>query len=234
MFTLAKVLMLSSSRKNDEPYLAHAQTMINEHLSEVTDVLFIPFAGVSVSWDEYTQKVQEALPQFTVTGIHQYSCAAEAIQKAQAILVGGGNTFNLLHELYSQDLLQAIQQRVVEGVPYVGWSAGSNLCGLSIKTSNDMPIIQPLSFTTFGFVNAQLNPHYTDYVAPNHNGETRDQRIAEFCTLYPNIPVIGIREGSALLRAGDKLTLLGDLDGVVFKGKGKQTLAAGSDISQYL
>ena len=97
-----------------------------------------------------------------------------------------------------------------------------------------MPIIQPLSFNTFGFINAQINPHYTDYIAPNHNGETRDQRIAEFCTLYPDTPVIGIREGCALLRENGKLTLMGKLDAVVFTGKERTIYAPGSDMSSYL
>jgi dipeptidase E len=234
MLDLAKVLMLSSSRKNNEPYLYHAESMIRKHLFGVTDVLFIPFAGVTTPWNDYTAKVQEALPDLNVTGIHQYANARDAIESAQALLVGGGNTFNLLNELYNQDLLQPIQQRVLMGIPYIGWSAGSNLCGLSIKTSNDMPIIHPLSFDTFGFINAQLNPHYTDYVAPNFNGETRDHRIAEFCTLYPEVPVIGIREGSALLREGKKLTLIGQLDAVIFTGKKRKVIPAGSDISSYL
>jgi dipeptidase E len=234
MIDLAKVLMLSSSRQNDGSYLYHAKSMIREHLIGITEVLFVPFAGVTTSWNDYTAKVQEALPDINVTGIHQHANALHAIENAQALLVGGGNTFNLLNELYNQGLLQAIQQRVIMGMPYIGWSAGSNLCGLSIKTSNDMPIIQPLSFDTFGFINAQLNPHYTDYVAPNFSGETRDQRIAEFCTLYPEVPVIAIREGSALLRNGKKLTLIGQLDAVVFTGKQRKIIPSGSDISIYL
>jgi len=234
MLDLAKVLMLSSSRQNDGPYLHHAKSMMREHLIGVTDVLFIPFAGVTMSWNDYTAKVREALPDINVTGIHQYANARDAIESAQALLVGGGNTFNLLNELYNQDLLQPIKQRVIMGMPYIGWSAGSNLCGLSIKTSNDMPIIHPLSFDTFGFINAQLNPHYTDYVAPNFNGETRDHRIAEFCTLYPEVSVIAIREGSALLREGKKLKLIGQLDAVVFTGKNRSVIYPGSDISIYL
>lgn len=234
MLDLAKVLMLSSSRKNDEPYLYHAESMIKQHLTGITDVLFIPFAGVTVPWNDYTAKVQEALPDFNVSGIHHHANARDSIASAQAVLVGGGNTFNLLNELYNQDLLLPIQQRVVKGMPYIGWSAGSNLCGLSIKTSNDMPIIQPLSFDTFGFIAAQINPHYSDYVAPHHNGETRDQRITEFCTLYPEVPVIGIREGSALLLEGQKLTLMGQLDAVVFTGTQRKVVSAGSDMSVYL
>ena len=234
MLELAKVLMLSSSRQGDEPYLYHAKTMIQAHLNGIAEVLFVPFAGVTMNWDAYTAKVQAALPEIKVTGIHQHQDAHKAINNAQALLVGGGNTFNLLNEIYRQDLLKVIQQTVAAGMPYIGWSAGSNLCGLSIKTSNDMPIIQPQSFSTFGFINAQINPHYTDYVTPGHNGETRDQRIAEFCTLYPEVSVIGIREGSALLRRDNKLVLLGEHDAVVFTGKQRDVILAGSDISGYL
>lgn len=234
MLELAKVLMLSSSRQGDEPYLYHAKTMIQAHLNGIEEVLFIPFAGVTMNWDAYTAKVQAALPEIKITGIHQHQDAHEAINIAQAILVGGGNTFNLLNEIYQRDLFQAIQQRVISGMPYIGWSAGSNLCGLSIKTSNDMPIIQPQSFSTFGFINAQINPHYTDYVAQGYNGETRDQRIAEFCALYPEVSVIGIREGSALLRNGNKLSLLGLHDAVVFTGKQRDIVLAGTDVSGYL
>lgn len=234
MLELAKVLMLSSSRQGDEPYLYHAKTMIQAHLSGIEEVLFIPFAGVTMNWDAYTAKVQAALPEIKITGIHQHQDAHEAINNAHAILVGGGNTFNLLNEIYQQDLFQAIQQRVISGMPYIGWSAGSNLCGLSIKTSNDMPIIQPQSFSTFGFINAQINPHYTDYVAQGYNGETRDQRIAEFCALYPEVSVIGIREGSALLRNGNKLSLMGLHDAVVFTGKQRDVVLAGTDVSGYL
>lgn len=233
MLGLAKVLMLSSSREGNEPYLYHAKKMMQAHLNGIDQVLFIPFAGVTLDWDAYTAKVKEALPEVTVTGIHQHKNAQEAVNNAKAILVGGGNTFNLLNEIYRQDLFKAIEQRVIAGIPYIGWSAGSNLCGLSIKTSNDMPIIQPHSFTSFGFINAQINPHYTDYVAPSHNGETRDQRIAEFCALYPEVSVIGIREGSALLRNNNKLTLIGDQDAVVFTGKQRNIILAGSDISSY-
>lgn len=234
MLEKATVLMLSSSRKNDEPFLMHAQSMLQERLVGLSNILFIPFAGVTLSWNKYTQKVQSALPQVTIRGIHEYPNAKHAIENAQAILVGGGNTFNLLNELYQQDLVQLIYNKVAKGTPYIGWSAGSNLCGLSIKTSNDMPIIQPLSFNAFGFINAQINPHFTDYVAPNHNGETREQRIIEFCTLYPDIPVIGVREGSALLRMDNTLSLLGDSDAVIFTGEDKQYVAPGSDISRYL
>ena len=228
------VLMLSSSKVANEDYLEHAIPMLNQHLPNIKELLFIPFAAVSVSWDDYTTKVQHALPGFKVKGIHQFSQARQALEKAQAILVGGGNTFNLLNELYYQDLLGTLKSQVKTGTPYVGWSAGSNICGNSIRTTNDMPIIQPPSFDALNFIPFQLNPHYTDYQAPGHNGETRAQRIEEFCMLNPDMPVIGIREGTALLLQGDSLLLKGELHGVVFEGGEQRVIQPGQDLSRYL
>jgi dipeptidase E len=229
------VLMLSSSRMGSEDYLQHAIHMLNQHLTNnVQELLFIPFAGVSVSWDDYTTKVQNALPDYHVTGIHQLPNAYQAIENAQAIVIGGGNTFNLLNELYQQDLLGTVKNQVNQGTPYVGWSAGSNICGNSIRTTNDMPIVQPPSFDALNFVPFQLNPHYTDYQLTGHNGETRAQRIQEFCVLNPKMPVIGIREGGALLLQGEALVLKGELDGVVFEGESLSVIKPEQDLSKYL
>jgi dipeptidase E len=228
------ILMLSSSRVGTENYLQHAIPMINQHLQGIKELVFIPFAGVSISWDDYTSKVQDALPSYKVKGIHQSSNPYQALENAQAIFVGGGNTFNLLNELYQQNLFEVVKNQVTQGTLYVGWSAGSNICGNSIRTTNDMPIVQPPSFEAFNFVPFQLNPHYTDYQPPGHNGETRAQRIQEFCVLNPKMPVIGIREGSALLLQGDSLLLKGELDAVVFEGDSEYIIKSGEDLSQYL
>lgn len=226
--------MLSSSRSGDEDYLASAKDMITPFLRSSSKVVFIPYAGVTISWDDYTSKVQKALPELTITGIHQHASAKQALQEAQVIMVGGGNTFNLLHQLYEQDLIALIEDLVVDGKPYIGWSAGSNICGNSIRTTNDMPIIQPRSFGALRLVPFQINPHYSDYQPPGFNGETRAERIAEFCALNPTMPVVGIREGSALLRENDSLKLLGDLDGVVFLNGIEQVISANQDLSSYL
>jgi dipeptidase E len=228
------VLMLSSSRVANEDYLQHAIPMLDQHLPNIEELLFIPFAGVNVSWDDYTTRVQHALTDYQVKGIHQFANPHQALENAQAILVGGGNTFNLLNELYHQDLLGNIKNQVNKGTPYVGWSAGSNICGNSIRTTNDMPIIQPPSFEALNFVPFQLNPHYSDYQAPGHNGETRAQRIEEFCILNPGMPVIGIREGGALLLQGDSLLLKGELDGVVFEGPSQRIIYPNQNLSEYL
>jgi dipeptidase E len=229
-----RILMLSSSRAETEDYLQHAIPMLNKHLKEIKELLFIPFAGVSIGWDDYTAKVQDALADYQVKGIHQFSNVHQALENAQAILVGGGNTFNLLNELYQQDLLGAVKNQVHNGTPYVGWSAGTNICGNSIRTTNDMPIVQPPSFDALNFLPFQLNPHYSDYQAPGHNGETRAQRIEEFCILNPEMPVIGIREGCALLLQGGKLVLKGELDGVVFEGGLQSVIRPNEDLSGYL
>ncbi|MFT5281854.1 MAG: dipeptidase E, partial [Yoonia sp.] len=175
-----------------------------------------------------------ALPTLRITGIHESDDPKAAMQNAQAILIGGGNTFNLLHLLYTHDLIEIIKHKVEQGTPYIGWSAGSNICGLSIRTTNDMPIIEPRSFDALHFVNAQLNPHYSNYVAPNFHGETRDQRLAEFCCLNPAVPVLAIREGSGLLIRNNKLSLLGTLNGFVFASQEKIPFNNTQDLTEYL
>ncbi len=228
------VLMLSSSRMGSEDYLEHAHPMIMTHLGHCRDILFIPYAGVTLGWDDYVSKVQQALPELNVTGIHTVTDPVEAVKSANAIVVGGGNTFNLLHQLYENNLIDVIQEVVANGTPYIGWSAGSNICGMSIRTTNDMPIIEPKSFNALGFVPCQLNPHYTDYQPPNHNGETRDDRLFEFTALNPDTPVLAIREGTALLLSQKRLTLKGNLPGFYFSGAEKHAIEPEQDLTEFL
>jgi dipeptidase E len=235
----ANLLLLSSSRVGDTKYLAHALNMIKAKLNGITELLFVPYAGVTVNYDEYTQMVQNALDAIgvKVTSIHQHDDPIAAVNNAQAIAVGGGNTFHLLHQLYQQNLITAIQNKVATGMPYIGWSAGSNIAGLSIRTTNDMPIIEPESFTALNFVDFQLNPHYTDYNPPGHNGETRAQRLAEFMVLNPETPIVAIVEGTALDLADNKLRLTcdnGSNSGYIFKAGDKSTISTGDDLSNLL
>ena len=218
----------------NEEYLEHAKTLIMSHLGKQREVLFIPFAGVTLNWDDYVEKVSEALPDLNITGIHQHDDALSALQNASAVLVGGGNTFNLLYQLYQQDLLVPLQERIAQGMAYIGWSAGSNICGQSIRTTNDMPIIEPSSLAALNLLPCQLNPHYTDYQPPNHNGETRDDRLFEFTRLNPDTPVLAIREGTALQYTDGSLTLLGELEGFCFQGSNKTPIAPGQDLTQYV
>jgi dipeptidase E len=235
------LLLLSSSRAGTTPYLAHAKKMISQHLSGVKEILFIPYAGVTVNYDDYTEMVQSALASLNiiVKGIHQFDDAVAAVKNAQAVVIGGGNTFHLLHQLYEHNLLKVIAEKVNTGTPYIGWSAGSNVAGASICTTNDMPIIEPRSFNALALVPFQLNPHYTDFNPPGHNGETREQRLAEFMVVDPEMSIVGIVEGSALKLEDSQLSLLANEsilhpDGFLFKGGKKKTIKLGENISYLL
>jgi dipeptidase E len=231
-----QLLLLSSSRANNSDYLAPYMAWLKQHLQGITELLFIPYAGVSISYDDYHAKVAQALAGsgITVHSIHQYANAREAVSEAQAIAVGGGNTFHLLYQLYQQDIVSLIRKRVTEGVPYIGWSAGSNIAGATICTTNDMPIIEPASFKALQLLPMQLNPHYTDYTPDGFHGETRDMRLAEFMQLNPDTPVIALPECSALKRGGDTLTLLGAAGGYVFQAGKKNVINNNADLSTYI
>lgn len=231
-----QLLLLSSSRANNSDYLAPYMNWLSDHLAGVDELLFIPYAGVSINYDDYLQMVSQALAPkgIKVSSIHQYADARQAVLNAKAIAVGGGNTFHLLYQLYQQDIVQLIRKRVTEGVPYIGWSAGSNIAGASIRTTNDMPIIEPASFSALNLLPLQLNPHYTDYKAEGFHGETRDMRLAEFMQLHPATPIIALPEGTALKRSGNSLTLLGSEGGYLFLGGNKTPLAENCDLAEFL
>ena len=235
----ANLLLLSSSRVGDTKYLQHALPLIKAKLDGVTELLFIPYAGVTVNYDDYTAMVQSALIDsgITVKGIHQFDDPINAINTANAIAVGGGNTFHLLHQLYQNNLINAIQDKVAQGIPYIGWSAGSNIAGLSIRTTNDMPIIEPESFDALQLVSFQLNPHYTDHNPPGHNGETREQRLAEFMVLNETTPIVAIVEGTGLDIKDNTMALVSGLsdtdknaDGFLFKGNNKSVISTDTNI----
>ena len=230
-----KLLLLSASREGQTDYLEHALPMMDSFLpSSVSEILFIPYAGFAMGYDAYEQKVSTALQGLKrkVVSIHQFDDPVKAVESAQAIAIGGGNTFYLLKQLYDNELVDAIRKKVNAGTPYMGWSAGSNMAGLTICTTNDMPIVQPRSFNALALVPFQINPHYTDYQPPNHNGETRAERIYEYTRANPHRYVVGIPEGTALERQGDQLFLCGQKDGLIFRdGEGIKTIKADSDIS---
>jgi dipeptidase E len=226
------LLLLSSSRVDDTEYLSHAlpsildfldNNLINRTDKSNGDILFIPFAGVTVSFDEYEAMVQQPFTEigYTITSIHHYDDPKIAISKASAIVVGGGNTFALLKRLYEHSLVEAIRQRVEDGVPYIGWSAGSNIAGPTIKTTNDMPIVEPPSFNALNLTTFQLNPHYIDGNPPGHNGETRQQRLEEFLALSADAQVIGIPEGTGLRFESGKLQYVGNKTAFIFSASGK-------------
>lgn len=231
---MRNMLLLSSSKAGDSEYLEHAKPWLHEQFGNRT-VLFIPYAGVTVNHEAYTARVQQALAgTVNIQGINEFTNPKQALLQADAVAVGGGNTFVLLDYLYRFGLLDSLRKRILAGMPYAGWSAGSNIAGLSIRTTNDMPIVQPPSFRALAAVNFQLNPHYFDSHPPGFHGETRAQRLAEFMVLNPATTIIGIREGTALKINDRKMQLLGALDGVLLRDGALKPLPAGSDCSTYL
>lgn len=216
---IKRLLLLSSSTKDGEPYLEYPQSAIKDFLGrEVKRVLFVPFAGVRLSYHDYAAMVREHFEEmgYFLDSVHERADAAAMAREAEAIAIGGGNTFHLLHALYETGLLELIRERVEAGLPYIGWSAGSNVACPTIKTTNDMPIIEPVSFKALDLVPFQLNPHYTDEHPAGHRGETRAQRIEEFTLVNPNVYVVGLREGSMLRVEGSSVRLLGEKSARLF------------------
>ncbi|MCY7293999.1 dipeptidase PepE [Alteromonas sp. a30] len=228
------LLLLSSSRAGNSDYLETAQNAIYTHLSDCTNIVFVPYAGVTMSYNDYTKKVQNALPELSIKGLHEWEQPLEGIQQADAILVGGGNTFHLLHCLYQFNLVNSIREKVKLSMKYVGWSAGSNVAGNSIRTTNDMPIIEPESFTALALVPFQINPHFTDYQPPGHNGETRAERLAEFMVVNPEMPILAIPEGVGLKASQGNYSLVGEGESFVFKAGEQKVVANDAMLAELL
>ncbi|MDH4044032.1 MAG: dipeptidase PepE [Gemmatimonadota bacterium] len=225
-----RLLLLSNSTNFGGTFLGHAGDWLRAHLSGARNVLFVPFAAVRFSYDEFVRKVAEQFQPFgcVVQGIHAAPDPVAAVRACDAIAVGGGNTFRLLARLYEFGLLDPIRQRVQDGAPYVGWSAGSNVACPTIRTTNDMPVVEPPSFDALGLVPFQINPHFTDAAIPNHGGETRSERLLEFLELNPTMPVLSLREGTALLADDRGMQLLGNQPALGFvHGQTARELAPG-------
>lgn len=223
---MKKVIIASTSTVFGGTYLDYLLPTLAEHFKNVSNLVFIPFARPGgISHEEYTEKVKPVFKQLNidVKGIHEFENPIEAINNAEAIFTGGGNTFVLVSMLYKFNLLDAIQNVVENGTPYLGTSAGSNICGLTMGTTNDMPIAYPPSFRTLGLVSFNLNPHYLDPIeGSQHMGETRETRINEFHHYNPQ-SVLGLREGSWLEVIGSKITLKGNLPARLFQ-QGKEPI----------
>lgn len=220
MAASVRLLLLSNSTNPGEPYLGWSLPHIGRFLSGAARrVLFVPFAGVRLTWDEYTAKVRSAFAGISVTVVsaHEVSDPVEALHRAEALVVGGGNTFHLLKLLRGSGLLAEAKKAVLEGMPYVGWSAGSNVACPTIMTTNDMPVVDPGGLDALGLVPFQINPHYTDARLEGHGGETREERILEFLEVHPEASVVGLREGSLLERSGGELFLRGSRGARLFR-----------------
>ncbi len=221
-----KLLLISNSTNPGEAYLDYPKYQIKSFLGEKpVTALFIPFAAVTFSFDDYVKKVEERFAEVGhhVVGIHTFDDPVKAIEEAEAVVVGGGNTWQLVRMMHDQDLMPAIKKRVEAGMPYIGWSAGSNVACPTLRTTNDMPIIDPKGFDCMNLIPFQINPHYLDKNPEGHGGETREQRIEEFLEINPDMYVAGLREATMFLLENGKLKLIGDRNLRVFK-KGQEPL----------
>jgi dipeptidase E len=217
-----------------EPYLSYPMPEIDRFLgNQPLNILFIPYAAVTFSMDDYEERVRARFEPLNhvVTSIHRAADPVKAIGRADVIVTGGGNTWQLVRKLNDNALFPAIRERVLSGIPYIGWSAGSNIACPTLRTTNDMPIIDPKGFDCLGLVPFQINPHYLDKNPEGHGGETREQRIEEFIEINPDVYVVGLREGTMLRLEGSQLTLIGSNTMRIFKkGNLPVEIASGQEL----
>lgn len=217
---MKKLIIASTSTLHGGSYLDYILPVLENHFKDCETILFIPYARPGgISHDEYTQKVAETFAKINkkVVGLHEFDNAAKAVEQAEGIFTGGGNTFLLVTQLYENKVMDVLRNAIENGTPYLGSSAGSNITGISMQTTNDMPIIYPPSFKTLGVIPFNLNPHYLDPdLQSKHMGETRETRIKEFHA-FNDIPVLGLREGSWLEVNGATITLKGNLTARIFR-----------------
>jgi dipeptidase E len=217
---MKKLIIASTSTIHGSGYLEYLLPTLATFFANVKTILFIPYARPGgVSYKEYTKIAEKAFAtiNMAVKGIHEFNNTKEAIQNAEAIFTGGGNTFELVNQLYKNDVILTLKQVLENGTPYLGTSAGSNICGVDMKNTNDMPIVYPPSFTTLGIIPFNINAHYLDPLeGSTHMGETRETRIKEF-HVFNEVPVLGLREGSWLQVLGDVIYLEGMLSARLFK-----------------
>ena len=233
-----RLLLISNSTNAGEEYLEYPKPEIKKFLGDQKICgVFIPYAGVSISFDEYASRVKQRFNEIghDIRSIHEFTDPVKAINDAEAIIVGGGNTFNLLKMVRDNKLIGPIREKVRTQTPYVGWSAGSNMACPTIKTTNDMPIVQPDSFEALNLVTFQINPHYLDKNPDGHAGETREDRITEFLIANKEITVFGLREG-CMLRIEDRaMELIGNKPVRIFEyGKDPLEMTSNQALSKYL
>lgn len=230
-----RLLLISNSTNPGEQYLDYPSEHIKSFLGkERVQALFLPYAAITFSYDEYETKVSQKFRALghDIVSIHHFCDPVSAVKSAQAIVVGGGNTWKLLKMVRDYNLIEPVKQKVNGETPYIGWSAGSNVACPTIMTTNDMPVVEPDSFAAFSLVPFQINPHYLDTNPPGYAGETREQRIEEFLEVNPGINVAGLREGTMLLREDDKLRLIGPKTIRIFsKGSAAAEFGASDDLS---
>ena len=208
---MKNALLISASSYQDTGYLRHCKNWVKDFLGESgkEEILFIPYAGVRRSNDEYEQKVIDRLKNKNIKSIHHYEDKISAIKNASSIAVGGGNTFMLLYTLYKLNLIEPIKEAVANGAKYFGWSAGANIAGKTMMTTNDMPIIMPKSFDSLNIFPYQINPHFISGKLVGHNGESREERLEEFLIANPKETIYALPEGTALLIEDSEAEVIG-------------------------
>jgi len=230
-----KLLLISNSTNPGEPYLDYPKKNIREFLGpEPVKVLFIPYAAVTFTYDVYEEKVSERFREVghDIISIHHFKDPVKAVREASAIAVGGGNTWKLLKTIRENKLIEPVRLKVKAETPYIGWSAGSNVACPTIMTTNDMPVVEPDSFSAFNLIPFQINPHYLDVNPAGHAGETREQRIEEYIEVNQSVYVVGLREGTMLIVNNKKMYLAGPRSARIFKkGSPPMESGAGDDLS---
>ncbi|NIG54173.1 dipeptidase PepE [Chitinophaga sp. Cy-1792] len=231
---MKQIVLASTSTLFGEEYLAYLRPVLEKLFAGVKEIVFIPYARPGgISHDDYTSKAAGAFKELgiAVRGLHTFDNPAAALDQAQGIFTGGGNTFVLVKALHDNGLMQHLKQVAEKGTPYLGCSAGTNIGGQTMQTTNDMPIVYPSSFQTTGLVPFNINPHYLDPIEGSHHmGETRETRIREFHS-QNTTPVVGLREGSWLQVNGEEITLGGKLTARIFEqGKAAYEVESGSTL----
>ena len=230
-----KLLLISNSTNAGESYLQHPIGRIGNFLKPAIDqVLFIPYAAVTFSYDDYEKKVREkfAGQGIGVESIHHYGSPVQAVEAARAIVIGGGNTWQLTRCLHDYHLIDPIREKVLTGTPFIGWSAGANVACPTIRTTNDMPIVDPVGLYACNFVPFQINPHYLDEHPEGHAGETREQRLLEVIEINPDLYVVGLREGTMLEINNQNIELIGPRPARIFRrGDIPMEINPGEDLS---
>ncbi|MBP6556819.1 MAG: dipeptidase PepE [Flavobacterium sp.] len=232
---MKKLIIASTSTVHGGSYLDYLLPVLENHFKDCREILFIPYARPGgISHEDYTANVRLAFAKINkaVRGLQEFDNPTTAIQKAEGIFTGGGNTFLLVTQLYQNNIMEILAKTVESGTPYLGSSAGSNITGLTMQTTNDMPIIYPPSFITLGLIPFNLNPHYLDPdMSSKHMGETRETRIKEFHA-FNTTPVLGLREGSWLEVTGKKIILKGSLTARLFQqNKSPEELTPETDLA---
>ncbi|TVZ27367.1 dipeptidase E [Gillisia sp. Hel_I_86] len=235
---MKNAILASTSTLHGQNYLSYLLPEIAKLFKNCAEIVFIPFARPGgITHDEYTGSVKKVLKTISINvkGLHEFENKEQALREAQGVFTGGGNTFLLVDKLHRNNLMMPLREQILEGTPYLGSSAGTNIGGLTMQTTNDMPIIYPPSFKTLGVVPFNINPHYLDPdLNSKHKGETRETRIKEFHTLNTQ-PVIGLREGSWLEIKDENIILRGTPSARIFTvGKEPMELVSNSNLSEII